>query len=136
MNILISYLAGTIFSLGLVISGMTNPHIVQGFLDIFGKWDDSLVYVMLGAVSLNLITFRFLLRRKPACDVGHHLPQKKEIDRNLVIGSALFGLGWGLIGICPGPGIVNLVTLNPNIIVFVLSLFAGMFLFKISPKFN
>ncbi len=123
-------LSGTIFSFGLVISGMTNPDKVIGFLDIFGDWDYSLAFVMGGAVCFNLLSFWPILKEKPLFSEEFHLPLKKAIDKKLVAGSALFGIGWGLVGICPGPAIVNLVMFSGSSVLFVISMLVGMFLFK------
>ncbi|MBT3585104.1 MAG: YeeE/YedE family protein [Halobacteriovoraceae bacterium] len=131
---LIALLSGSIFSIGLVISGMTNPKKVIGFLDIFGDWDPSLVFVMAGAVVFNFISFRFIFKRKPLCDTQHQLPANSSIDKKLVIGSIIFGIGWGLSGICPGPGIVNIITAKSEIFYFMTSLFLGIFLFSLFDK--
>jgi len=131
-GVAIGLVSGIIFSFGLVFSGMTNPEKVIGFLDIFGKWDPSLAFVMGGAVIFNLISFHFILRRKaPLLEQNFDLPLKVEIDKKLIIGASIFGVGWGLIGICPGPSIVNLVTLNINSFLFVGSMIIGMTLFKV-----
>ena len=128
----IGLVSGIIFSFGLVLSGMTNPEKVIGFLDVFGKWDPSLAFVMGGAVIFNLISFHFILKRKaPLFEQSFDLPLKVEIDKKLIIGASIFGVGWGLIGICPGPSIVNLVTLNLNSFLFVGSMIIGMFVFKV-----
>ena len=130
MKNLVGLLTGTTLGIGLVISGMTNPKKVEGFLDIFGDWDYSLAFVMGGAVLTNLILFKFILNRKPLYDFNHNLPAKFKIDKELVAGSAMFGVGWGLVGVCPGPGIVNLITLNTNAYVFIASMLIGMVTFK------
>lgn len=130
MKIVVSFIAGAIFSVGLSVSGMINPNIVIGFLDIFGEWNYSLAFVMCGAVIFNLISFRFILKRTPIFNSQHLIPSKKDIDKNLIIGSALFGIGWGVLGICPGPGLVNLGTLDPKIFVFVLAMALGMIIQK------
>lgn len=128
---LVAFVSGIIFSVGLVVSGMINPHKVIGFLDILGDWDISLLFVMGGAVTFNLIAFRFVTKRKePFFSADWHLPTSSDLDKKLVIGSALFGIGWGIAGICPGPGIVNLVTLKPEAIYFVASLVLGMLVFQ------
>lgn len=128
----ISLTSGILFSIGLVISGMVNPDKVRGFLNIFGDWDPSLAFVMIGAIGLNFFSFKFVTKKKPLCAESHSLPTKKDIDTKLIMGAALFGIGWGLLGICPGPGIVNLVTLNINAIIFVFSMLIGMTVFKIA----
>ena len=129
MKKIISLISGVIFAVGLVISGMIDPNRVLGFLDIFGEWDYSLAFVMGGAVIINLVLFPFILSKKPTCDDRHYMPERTDLDKRLIIGSALFGIGWGLVGICPGPGIVNLVTLDPKALIFIISMIVGMFVF-------
>ena len=137
MIIFISFCLGFLFSIGLSISGMVNPNKVIGFLDIFGTWDPDLIFVMGGAAGLNLITFRFVLKRKnPLLGGTFKLPTSNQIDTRLIIGSALFGIGWGIGGICPGPGIANLFTLRTEAIVFVVFMLLGMLSFKIFDKMN
>lgn len=133
-SIITSFTSGIIFSIGLSISGMTNPGKVKGFLDVFGNWDISLAFVMIGAIGLNFFTFKKITNKKPLFSDDHFLPTKKDIDRRLILGSSIFGIGWGLLGICPGPGIVNLVTLNSNAILFVISMTSGMLAFKLLEK--
>jgi hypothetical protein len=136
-KIIISFVAGIIFAIGLVISGMTNPHVVLGFLDVLGQWNPSLSFVMIGAVAFNLISFHFIQKIKaPFCSSQFDFPQKKNIDTPLVLGSIFFGIGWGIMGVCPGPGIVNIVTLHPQALIFVLCLVIGMVLFKIMKHFT
>lgn len=131
-GIIVGLVSGVIFSFGLVYSGMTNPAKVIGFLDIFGAWDSSLAFVMGGAVCFNLISFHFIFKRKnPIFEKSFDLPAKKDVDNKLLIGATVFGVGWGLIGICPGPSIVNLVTLHLNSFLFVASMIVGMLVFKL-----
>ena len=131
-GILVGLVSGVIFSFGLVFSGMTNPAKVIGFLDIFGNWDPSLAFVMGGAVCFNFISFRLILKLdKPLFGKGFDFPSKKGIHKNLLFGATIFGVGWGLIGICPGPSIVNLVTLNLNSFLFVVSMIGGMIAYKV-----
>jgi len=128
MNIVFALLAGLIFGLGLVISGMANPEKVLGFLDITGNWDPSLAFVMLGAVVVAAIAFRFAaIRRKTFAGVSFELPAFRKIDRLLIIGSIIFGLGWGLAGICPGPGFVLLGSGAFAGWIFVVTLLVGLF---------
>jgi uncharacterized protein len=134
LQLIIALVSGVIFAVGLVISGMTNPSKVIGFLDIFGNWDYSLAFVMVGAISFTFISYKYLVHKKPYCAPEHFLPTKMEVDYKVVIGSALFGIGWGIVGICPGPGIVNLVTIQTPVFVFIGSLILGMFLYQITEK--
>ena len=127
----VSFVSGIIFAVGLVISGMTNPHIVNGFLDVFGDWNPSLTFVMGGAILVGFFSFKWIHKRKPKFASSLYLPSKTKVDRKLLLGAALFGVGWGLGGICPGPGIVNLVTGQSQAILFVASMIAGMSAYKI-----
>lgn len=132
MQIFVGLITGIIFSIGLSISGMVNPKKVIGYLDFFGEWDPSLVFVMAGGVMVNLVLFNLILRRKnPLFSEGFSLPTARDIDKRLIWGSALFGIGWGMGGVCPGPGLSNLFTLNPKAIIFCVFLVLGMYLFKI-----
>jgi uncharacterized membrane protein YedE/YeeE len=125
--ILVGLVSGLIFGAGLVISGMTQPAKVLGFLDIFGTWDPTLAFVMAGALAVATPGFWFARRRgHPLLAAHFRWPTRAEIDRPLVAGSALFGVGWGLVGLCPGPAIVNVATLLPQSIVFVAAMAAGM----------
>ncbi len=131
MKLLISYLVGVIFSIGLTVSGMVDPNRVIGFLDIFRDWDPALVFVMGGAAGLNLILFRFVLKRKnPIFAPSFSLPTSTTVDWRLIVGSALFGIGWGIGGICPGPGIANLFTLKAEVFAFIIAMLGGMLVFK------
>ena len=131
---LISLISGIIFGFGLVISGMTNPEKVLGFLSITHKWDASLIFVMGGAI-LVFAPFFFLLKNKEVSALGTkvELPKKQDLDKKLVIGSALFGVGWGLVGLCPGPAIAAIATFDPIVIVFLVSMYAGVIVKK---KYN
>lgn len=132
--ILVSFISGLIFAIGLAVSGMTDPAKVIGFLDLFGEWDFALAFVMGGAVIFNVFSFKLLKNKKPLCSTQQFLPSKKVIDRNLVLGAILFGVGWGISGMCPGPALVNLVTFTPSSIIFVISMLVGMGIFKILEK--
>ena len=126
-----SLLSGIIFGIGLIISGMTNPEKVIGFLRITDNWDPSLMFVMGGAI-IFASPFMFLFRNNETSLLGHELqiPSKKDLDKNLIIGSSLFGIGWGLVGLCPGPAISSLVFLNPISLLFLFSMCVGVLLQK------
>ncbi|WP_045834546.1 YeeE/YedE family protein [Hyphomicrobium sp. 99] len=127
MGILVNLAAGLLFGVGLVISGMANPAKVLNFLDVAGSWDPSLAFVMLGAIAVTATGYRYVLQRsKPLLDQSFHLPVQNEIDRPLVIGSAIFGLGWGLIGFCPGPAIASLGLAATGTLVFVPTMLIGI----------
>jgi uncharacterized membrane protein YedE/YeeE len=127
MIALASFGCGLIFGVGLLISGMTQPPKVLGFLDIFGQWDPTLVFVMAGAVAVSGVGYAVARRTKRPVLIAQYLwPTRTDIDRELVVGSVLFGIGWGLIGLCPGPALENLATLSPPVILFVLAMIAGM----------
>jgi uncharacterized protein len=129
MVALASFACGLVFGWGLLISGMTQPAKVLGFLDILGPWDPTLVFVMAGAVAVTGIGYALGRRRpKPVLAAESLWPTRRDIDRPLVIGSVLFGAGWGLVGLCPGPAVANLATLSPGVIAFVLAMAVGMVL--------
>src|SRR4051794_22536046 len=112
-----SFVCGLVFGIGLVVSGMTQPAKVLGFLDVFGAWDPTLVFVMAAAFVVSFVGFRAARQRaKPVLVPEHLWPTRTEIDRPLLIGSAVFGVGWGLVGLCPGPALVNLGALMPQVI--------------------
>ena len=130
MRILVSFVLGILFALGLSVSGMVNPNKVIGFLDLFRNWDPALIFVMGGAVGVNTVLFKFILKRKhPLMGGEFSLPLRTLITWPLIVGSIIFGIGWGLSGICPGPGIANLFSLSPKIIAFVVSMLVGVVLF-------
>lgn len=127
----IAFLSGLIFGLGLILSGMANPAKVQNFLDITGNWDPSLAFVMIGAIAVGLIGFtRAKKRKKSLLDKPVQLPTTTRIDKQLVIGSSLFGIGWGLAGICPGPALVTLSAGVAPALIFVISMLFGMLLYR------
>ena len=131
MRIIISLIAGLIFGLGLVISGMANPAKVQNFLDIFGIWDPSLAFVMAGAIAVSAPGFIFAHRSvKPAFGSQYNIPTNQIIDQQLLLGSATFGIGWGIVGLCPGPAIVALTGSMSEIIVFFAFMIAGLVVVK------
>ena len=124
------YLIGVLFGLGLIISGMTNPAKILAFLDIAGAWDPSLIFVMGGAVLVGLIAF-YLAKNRTQSFLGGamQIPTRRDIDRPLIIGSAMFGVGWGLAGFCPGPALVSLGSGELKALVFVVAMLGGMLLF-------
>ena len=134
MNNFFSLLSGFIFGLGLTISSMTNPAKVIGFLDITGNWDPSLMFVMIGAIAISAPIF-YLLRNKtkPLFDLKFEIPTIKNLDKQLILGSSLFGIGWGIVGFCPGPAISSLFLLNPLSILFVISMIVGFYSSRIIP---
>jgi uncharacterized membrane protein YedE/YeeE len=131
LQIIASLIAGTLMGAGLMISGMMNPNKVLSFLDIFGNWDPTLIFVMGGAIFSALPGF-WLSRRltKPLLANNFQLPEKKNFDRRLVGGAAIFGVGWGLVGLCPGPAISAITTGSPQVIVFVISMTIGMAFYR------
>ena len=126
-----SLLSGIIFGVGLVISGMTNPEKVIGFLSITHNWDASLIFVMGGAIIITAPFFYLLKNRnKSLLDLDLNLPQKKNLDKKLIIGSSLFGIGWGLVGLCPGPAISATALFEPITIIFLISMLLGVLINK------
>ena len=120
-------IAGAVFALGLVISGMTDPGRVTAFLDIGGRWDPTLAFVMAGAIAVHAPLLRWVLRRtRPMFDAKFHLPKQHAIEPRLVVGAALFGVGWGLSGYCPGPALVSVGTTAAPALVFVGAMVAGI----------
>jgi uncharacterized protein len=133
--LVVSFVTGVVFAVGLGISGMTHPAKVVGFLDVTGDWDPSLAFVMVGAILVNLLFFRLVLRRPhPLYDRLFRLPASGRIDAPLVVGSALFGVGWGLSGLCPGPAVASLVTLQGDVVLFFVAMVGGAFLFRLGKK--
>ncbi|MDC0436476.1 YeeE/YedE family protein [Candidatus Pelagibacter sp.] len=133
MNRIVSLVCGIIFGIGLTISQMINPAKVLGFLNIFGDWDPSLAFVMIGALIISSPSFYlFKNNKKPIFAKSFTYSTNKELNKKLIIGSALFGAGWGLAGLCPGPAIASLVLLNVSSVIFVLAMFVGFYLAKLS----
>ncbi len=130
-RLLAVYGCGVLFALGLGISGMTQPTKVIGFLDILGDWDPSLIFVMGGAVGINLVLYRLTMKRpEPLLEDAFVIPSRRHINARLVGGAALFGIGWGLSGYCPGPALVASVSGWPSVLSFLGAMLAGMFLFQ------
>ncbi|MGB3294368.1 MAG: DUF6691 family protein [Phormidesmis sp.] len=127
----LALVAGTIFGIGLGLSQMTDRQRVLGFLDLAGIWDPTLLFVLAAAVAFTVIAFRFVLRRPtPVLDKKFYVPDSNAIDSRLVLGSAIFGVGWGISGYCPGPGIAALAIGSWNPVLFVVALVTGMFAFN------
>ncbi len=122
---IIALIAGLLFGAGLAASGMNDSNVVQGFLDVSGSWNPSLMFVMAAALMVTIPGFQYFLRRKPIFAQDFKLPVLKRIDRQLVTGSIIFGMGWALVGYCPGPAIAALGYLNWEGVVFVLAMLAG-----------
>lgn len=131
MQIIVALISGLIFGLGLLLSGLANPAKVLAFLDLAGRWDPSLALVMAGAIGVSVLPFLFAQRRNTSLlGLPMHLPTTRVIDRRLVLGSLLFGIGWGLAGICPGPALVLLGMGSRQAAVFVAAMLVGMAIFE------
>jgi len=131
-KIIISSISGTLFGIGLGVSEMINPNKVLAFLDVAGNWDPSLAFVMCGALLVTTIIFRLILKRdRPIFDHHFRLPTKQELDPHLIGGAALFGIGWGMTGYCPGPAIAGIGLGLQEPIIMVLAIIAGFHAHKI-----
>lgn len=134
---LASFVCGLIFGVGLLVSGMNQPEKVLGFLDIFGAWDATLAFVMAGAVAVSAIGFALARRSAaPVFAAKFSWPERRDIDAPLIAGAVLFGIGWGLVGICPGPALVNLAGLSLPIVVFVVAMVLGMLGYELWQRRN
>ena len=124
-----SLICGFLFGLGLAISEMVNPAKVLGFLDVTGNWDPSLIFVMAAGLAVTMLAFRFILKQpRPLFESQFHLPsQSKTIDRQLITGAAIFGIGWGLVGYCPGPAIASLAYGQTETVIFLVAMMAGLY---------
>ena len=135
MGPLAALLAGAVFGLGLSLSGMANPSVVLAFLTIGPGWDESLLLVMAAAVLVTSVGYRLVLARgKPLLDDSFHATARTDIDRRLILGAVVFGVGWGLAGYCPGPAIVGTLTLDPRALAFLPGFVVGMIAFEGVPK--
>jgi uncharacterized protein len=133
MSKIVSLICGIIFGIGLTISQMIDPAKVLGFLNIFGDWDPSLAFVMIGALIISSPFFHlFKNNKKPIFADSFSYSNNKELNKKLIIGSSLFGAGWGLAGLCPGPAIASLALFNTSSIIFVITMFVGFYLVKLS----
>lgn len=134
MHILFGLLAGLLFGLGLVISGMADPAKVLNFLDIAGTWDPSLAFVMGGATTITWVGYRIVFARaRPMLASQFNMPAQHRIDRLLLVGAALFGIGWGIGGFCPGPAWVALPLMAPGTLIFMIAMFLGLWLGRRHP---
>jgi uncharacterized membrane protein YedE/YeeE len=125
--------AGVLFGVGLAVSHMTNPAVVLGFLDVAGDWNPTLAFVMGGALAVTAVGYRWVLRRaRPLLEPGFQLPTRRDVDARLVTGAAVFGLGWGLVGFCPGPALAALASGQAGVLVFVAALVAGSLLARLA----
>lgn len=131
IRLLTCLIAGALFGLGLAVAQMTNPLKVQNFLDVAGDWDPSLAFVMGAAVLITLMMFRVVLKRaSPLLGERFHLPTLLKVDRPLIMGAALFGVGWGMTGYCPGPALATLLSGNDEVLLFVPAMLLGGFLHR------
>ena len=136
MHVVFALASGLLFGIGLIVSGMTDPSKVIGFLDLAGRWDPSLAFVMAGAIAVAAIAFRFAARRSTALlGAPMRLPAARTIDRRLVLGGLCFGAGWGLAGYCPGPALASLLSGSVKPVFFVVAMLAGMALFELFELF-
>jgi len=130
-SILSALFTGLLFGIGLGLAGMMSPVKVQGFLDLSGRWDPSLTLVMGGAVVVTFVLFPLIIRRsQPLLAHAFTLPSATDLDRPLILGAILFGIGWAIAGLCPGPALANLTSLNPGVFGFVISMFVGFWLHR------
>jgi uncharacterized membrane protein YedE/YeeE len=135
MNALASFAAGLVFGIGLLLSGMADPGKVKGFLDLAGSWDPSLAFVMGGAILVGIFAFALASRRTRSFLGGAmHLPTRRDIDLRLLGGAALFGVGWGLAGFCPGPALVSLGSGQDKAAVFVAAMLGGMLIYEAAER--
>lgn len=126
---LTALITGVVFGLGLCVSEMVNPARVIGFLDVLGSWDATLLWVMIAAVAVTGVGFPLVMRRKkPVLADRFMLPERTEIDRRLITGSVIFGVGWGLAGLCPGPAVAALASLSPSVLLFMVAMAGGQWI--------
>ncbi len=127
-NNLVALLAGIIFGLGLALSQMIDPNKVLNFLDVTGNWDPSLAFVMMGALAVSMVSFRFILQRPtPIFETSFHVSKQTIINKPLILGAAIFGVGWGMSGYCPGPAVASLGLFSVEGAVMVVAIYAGFF---------
>ena len=135
MQIIVALLVGMLFGIGLIVSGMTDPSKVIGFLDLAGPWDPSLGLVMAGAIAVGLLAFRIAARRaRSLLGEAMRLPSATRIDRRLVLGGLAFGAGWGIAGYCPGPALASLASGGAKPLIFSAAMLAGMAIFELAER--
>ena len=135
MSAIIALLVGIIFGAGLIIAQMTNPSKIIGFLTFGQNWDSSLLFVMASAVFFSFFAFNFIKQNnKTLLNLDFEIPKRTDINLSLIAGAALFGTGWGMVGLCPAPAIVSLAFGNSQTLLFVISMLVGMYLFKLKKK--
>ena len=135
MSAIIALLVGIIFGIGLIIAQMTNPSKIIGFLTFGQNWDSSLLFVMASAVFFSFFAFNFIKQNnKTLLNLDFEIPKRTDINLSLIAGAAIFGTGWGMVGLCPAPAIVSLVFGNSQTLLFVISMLVGMYLFKLTKK--
>jgi uncharacterized membrane protein YedE/YeeE len=128
---LIALLCGIVFGIGLSLSHMINPIKILNFLDITGNWDPSLIFVMIGALAVAFVSFKWILKRPaPLLAESFHISRKSSIDKPLILGAAIFGIGWGMSGYCPGPAVAGLGLLSLESVIMVVAIFLGFFAFN------
>jgi uncharacterized membrane protein YedE/YeeE len=131
---LTAFASGVLFAVGLCVSGMTHPSKVIAFLDFTGQWDPSLAFVMLGAIGVHALFVRYAVRvGRPLFDSAFALAEGRSVDGELVAGAAIFGVGWGLAGYCPGPAVVSVAAFGHNALTFVAAMVFGMLLYRLAP---
>ncbi|SEG13957.1 DUF6691 family protein [Nitrosomonas ureae] len=132
---LMAWVSGIVFGLGIILSGMVNPAIVLAFLDITGRWDASLIGAMAGAVAVSSIAFAIAKKQKKSYLGGYiQIPSVTKIDTRLILGGIVFGIGWGIAGICPGPALVLVGSGNQEAIIFLIAMLCGMGIFEIMQR--
>ena len=135
MNLVTAFVSGLLFGAGLILSGMSNPAKVLAFLDVAGTWDPSLLFVMVGAILVAALAFRYARTRvRPLFGHRIHVPGAGRIDIPLVLGSVTFGIGWGLVGYCPGPALTALAVGGRSTLLFVAAMVAGMAIFEVAER--
>jgi uncharacterized membrane protein YedE/YeeE len=135
MSAIIALLVGIIFGVGLIIAQMTNPSKIIGFLTFGQNWDSSLLFVMASAVFFSFFAFNFIKQNnKTLLNLDFEIPKRTDVNLHLIAGAALFGAGWGMVGLCPAPAIVSLAFGNSQTLLFVISMLVGMYLFKLTKK--